>query len=244
MKNTDVHWERIRHSVWAGVYLSEIYWLARDTAHHCEAIFEDVKAPPNAADSYFLVDRELHMRIYQILNNAARIAAFLKQRGKRNQSAGQYAIQQERVKWLRSVFDGVETTEISHARVRNSLEHFDEYIDETALKSSRGDIPKPTFFPMDMAFGQAGTMDRFAAGRLSNAHSYPLRVYLADERTFVNCGQKVSLDAIARESSAIVARLHAMSPMRFRPLADTSAEAGATILVVSKDHYDRERADY
>ena len=51
--------------------------------------------------------------------------ALIKSRVKsRKQSASSYAFQELRIKWLRGVLGGISTSELLHAKVRNTLEHF------------------------------------------------------------------------------------------------------------------------
>lgn len=236
MKNIDNHWNRIAQSPWGRVYLDELYWLARDTSRLCSEIFEDAPAPP-PTESYLAVDHRLHGKIYRILNNSARIGSLIKERARRDQSAAQYAIQQQRVKWLQSALEGLEIKELLNPKVRHSLEHFDEFIDETALKSSRGDIRRPSFFPIDMALGREDTLQVFANKNLAGAASYPLRVYLGEEQTFVNCGRRVDLGRIATECAAISERVAEIQPSVQQDGVESSEHRGSSLLVITEESF-------
>ncbi|MFE4195263.1 hypothetical protein ACFRJ9_05310 [Paenarthrobacter sp. NPDC056912] len=238
MKNTENHWERIARTGWKTVYLSEIYWLAVENLELCEEVFTSAVTPP-PGESYLRVDHGIHRKIYRILNNAARLSALMKDRDRRaGQSAGQYEIQSRRVRWIRSVLDGIAIAEIGHAKVRHSLEHFDEYIDETALKSSRGQIPLPSFFPIDFVLGRADTLNAIAFGKLEGFKTYPLRVYLAEERTFINCGKEIRLDKLSEECAAIAARLLDVAPVLRQDEEETSEQRGSSVLVLGPQHFE------
>ncbi|MEI2279000.1 hypothetical protein OHC50_16165 [Paenarthrobacter ilicis] len=245
MKNIESHWERICRTNWPNIYLRELYWLARETSELCESVFEAAPAPKPGPASYITVDHTIHLNIYRALNNAARITALVKDRPKRNQSAGQYAIQKERIHWLLEVLSGVKISELTHAKVRHTLEHFDEYVDETALKSSRGQIDMPTVFSVDMVLGRESTIDLIAnvTPNMMGATSYPIRVYCAEERVFLNCGKRVNLGSIAQESADIAAAVLAHSPHVLEDTDVSTSNRGSTMMVIDESHYDG-KADF
>lgn len=233
-ERADQQWRRIEQSPLRDAYLSELYWLARDSVETCAVVFDAAKPPPDETSSYISVDHNLQSQIYRVLNNAARIRALVSDRARQNsQSAAQYRFQQARTRWLKSTLADLGLREVLHARVRNSLEHFDEYLDQTALRFSQGTVSGRVLLPMDVTLGREGTLDQFVT---DGGSVYPLRVYLAEERTFVNCGKRVDLDRIAQECQAVVDRL-----TKFRPdLAEevpSSAERGSSMLVLTPETF-------
>lgn len=241
MKNTEANWDRIKSSNWGNVYLTELYWLAKEAHELCLQVFEAAPAPA-PGESYYKVDHKVHRDIYRILNHAARIGALIKDRPRRqgNQSAGQYEIQHKRVTWLRGVLDGLELKETLNSKVRHSLEHFDEFIDETALKSSRGNLQAPTIFPLDMALGRRDTIEGMMTGPLSGGSVYPLRVYVAETQLFLNCGRQIDLGKIAAECSQIHERVAAVAP--YLAMDTESGERGTQMLVMGEGSYGRGEA--
>lgn len=229
-------WVAVVNSPFAGVYITELYWLARDTREACLRTFDAAIAPPPES-SYIKVDHELHRELYRILNNAARMKALIKSRVKsRNQSASAYEFQEFRTNWLGRILGGISTSELLHAKVRNTLEHFDEYLDQTAIRSWRGSIPTPTLIPTDMTLGRDGTLEQFDIGGTSPT-IYPLRVYLAEERVFVNCGERISLQEVADECQAIQTRLEGLDPNLANPGNDEEMERGSSMLVITADSF-------
>jgi len=234
-QRTRDRWERILGSPLSGAYLTELYWLARDTVETCDAVFSAAAPPPDQTSSYIKVDHVLQANIYRILNNAARIRALVKDRPRREhqQSAAQYAIQEQRTHWLSTVVTGIDLSEVAHARVRNSLEHFDEYLDQTALRFSEASITGRALLPFDMTLGRDGSLDQFADG----GSVYPLRVYLAEERIFVNCGHKVDLGKIATECLEVVDRLTELVPTIAQDDSPTSRERGSSMIVLTSTSF-------
>ncbi len=232
MVRSNDDWERIGKSPLTMAYLSELYWLARDSVETCERVFSAAMAPP-PEKSYIKVDHHLHGEIYRILNNAARLRALVNVRSKRyGQSAGQFAVQESRIRWLLDLIGDLPMAAISQAKVRNSLEHYDEYLDEAALKSSRGELDRPTLFPIDMTLGRDGTLDQFTSGVV-----YPLRVYLAEERIFVNCGQRISLGDVFDECVGIRDRLAELAPQVLQDDDVSSHERGSSMIVVTDSSF-------
>jgi hypothetical protein len=133
---------------------------------------------------------------------------------------------------MRELIVGMSTAAVLPAQVRNSLQHFDEYLDDTALRSSNSQIARPTLFPIDMTLGRDGTLQQFTQGVV-----YPIRIYLAEERTFVNCGKRIDIGAIALECQAISARLVDLSPQLANEDESSSEGRGSSILVVTDESF-------
>lgn len=230
----DEHWQRILQSPLASAYITELYWLARNTVDACTTIFNEAPAPPDAASSYIKVDHDLLAKVHQVVNNAARIRALVTPDRPRSSqhSAGQYAIQQARTKWLKDSVSAVVLRETLRAGVRHTLEHFDEYLDKTALKFSRQPPTGRLLLPLDVALGRESTLDQFTEG----GAVYPLRVYLAEERTFVNCGKRVDLGAVHEECSALVAFL--LTEVAGLGEAGSGEGRGSSVFVLTPDTFD------
>lgn len=234
MTLTETNWDRIQRSSWPTVYLGELAWLAKGAYDLCEKVFDSAPVPLVAGESYIKVDHKLHQDIYQVLNSAARIASMVKhrERNKRNQSAGQYIVQKQRIEWLGQVLAGIELTEILNSNVRHSLEHFDEFIDETALKSSRGALKEPTLFAIDFALGRARTIEELLPPSLSHGSVYALRVYVAEDKTFLNCGRRIDLGKVADECLQIAERIGLVAPY-----LTSEGDRGSNMIIAKRSSY-------
>lgn len=196
-------WDEIQSGAWRGIYLRELYTLAHDSCVAAEEVFQSERVAPFTGID---LSRDLNPLIYRILNNAARIRAMIHARPRRakQQSAALYAIQSRRTAWLSALLSGIETSEIIHARVRNSLEHFDEFLDQTALRLTENRSPKVTFVPMDMYVSHSGFWaEEFGA----DYGVYALRVYYIQPRIFENCGVSINIGLLAEQCEKVRERI-------------------------------------
>jgi hypothetical protein len=187
-----------------------------------EIIFDKAK-PASESHSYIQVDHDLLTNVNHLLGDSARIRALLLTRQKaKGESRIKHEVRARRTAWLRStVLKSITLQHVLDAKVRHSLEHFDEYIDETAIKAHAREIEPPSFLPVDMLLGSRTTLDTTV---------YPLRVYIADEQVFINAGKEISVRGLHDECTAIRDRL--------APIALRSGEEegrGSPIVVLTMD---------
>jgi hypothetical protein len=137
-----------------GCLLNELYWLAETIKRTAEGIF--AKARPGSNDqTYLQVDHNLHRQMITVLSDAVKIKALLVERRKRKgQSTAEHEILVRRAHRLRhEVLTGIEISELFDAKVRNSLEHFDEYLDATVIRCYQRKAGLPTLLPVDLSMG-------------------------------------------------------------------------------------------
>lgn len=96
---------------------------------------------------------------------------------------------------------GIPLAELVNVKIRNSLEHFNEYLDEANLAVSEAKIPPSPMVAYNMILSH---WEAF------NPRVYPIRVYISSERKFYNMKWSIDLGAMNTEASAIVARLQAL----------------------------------
>lgn len=224
MTDYDELWAAIHRSPFMGVYISELYWLAEHVERDCSALFNDV---PTAApgEGYIRVDHALHGRILGLLLAAARIRALVRTRDG-DGSRGQKEVLLRRTAALQDLLTGVNLEAVLDGAARNSVEHFDEYLDGTAIKSYRGSIPWPTLFAVDMVLSTRALLARFDVGG-ERPNTYSIRAYFADERVFSNCGRELRLEPLRDCCAQIRARLEPLLPDFARN------DQGASMLVVT-----------
>jgi hypothetical protein len=208
----------------AHFYIEEAYWLARGIAQACDEIFEATPPPtePSPAN-YIKVDGEMHRKMVRVLSEGAKLRALitLRQRTK-EQAPWEYAFQEARAQWLRTFLRGVSLDALSNARARNSVEHFDEYLDEIARKAATRRINRPTAMLFNMTLGRPDIIE------VGSGSVVELRVYLASDRVFVNAGQRVDFQALRDQATEVAARLS--------PIASRSPdERGASITILTPD---------
>jgi hypothetical protein len=196
-------WRRVESSPMAHLYVEEAYWLARGIAQGCDEIFEATPAPTEPPPAnYIKVDGELHLKMVRVLSEAAKLRALIASRPKsKEQALSEHAFQEARAQWLRTFLGGVSLDAVSNARARNSVEHFDEYLDEIARQTARRLINRPTAVLFNMTLGRPNALD------VGSGSVVELRVFLASDRVFVNAGYRVDFQALRDLATAVAERL-------------------------------------
>jgi len=124
-----------------GVCLHEIVWLAHAIVDACDAVFNEAAVP----DTGFTlqVSLKLHTNISVALIASANLRKLVEPSQRRkSETAVSHSFRQRRAKTLRSILDGVPMDELLNSKVRNSLEHFDEYLDEENRRLANGGAPE------------------------------------------------------------------------------------------------------
>jgi hypothetical protein len=163
---------------------------------------------PEPASSHIVVNQKLSEDLADILLASAKIGTLVKERQRRRgQSLRDHEVLRRRVRWLRNeVLGGIDLREVLRSSTRNTLEHFDEYIDAAAIRATMRMVPLPAIYPLDMMVGHRDVFDMLKASRQWR-HIWWLRAYIAEERVFVNCGEEISIAKLYEESLAIRDRL-------------------------------------
>ena len=182
----------------SSLYYHELFWLASSIVKKSEKLFDETKVP----DSGFLiqVNPELHSVIASILSDAANIKRFIRIPSVKlnGESGAQARLRKERTKKLNDTLGEIELKEILNHKVRNTLEHFDEYLDESNLK-----ITKASKAPSPMAAYNM-ILSHWEA---FSPRVYPVRLYISSERTFYNMKWSVNIGEMFVEAENIVKQL-------------------------------------
>jgi hypothetical protein len=219
----DELWKAIQRSPFFGVYVSEMYWLAKYVEQETDKIFSETPPSPKPGQEYIHVDHTLHNRIQSVLLAAARTRSLILNRD-RDGSRNQKEVLVRRTAVLQKLVEGIDLSPVLNGAARNSIEHFDEYIDRVAIKSYKGDITRPTLFPVNLVLSTRRCLEQFNVGG-ARPTIYFIRAYIADERVFSNCGRELPLGPLRECGSAIRKRLE--------PLLPTQSEQGGSILVIT-----------
>ncbi len=231
MDEYDRMWQAIQRSPFMGVYISELYWLAEQVEEDTTRIFDDTPPPTRPGESYIRVDHALHERILAVLLAAARTRALLRPRN-RDGSRAQREVLARRTAALRQVLDGVDLAPVLDGAARNSIEHFDEYVDDAAIQSYRGAISRPTLFAVDMVLNTRSVLGQFDVSG-ERPTTYFIRAYIADERVFSNCGRELRMEPLRDCCSMIRQRVEPLLPDFARE------ERGGSMLVVTANSFSR-----
>ncbi|GAB2880065.1 hypothetical protein GCM10027277_56610 [Pseudoduganella ginsengisoli] len=177
------------------LYFHELWWLAHAIKTKAEKLFDEAKVPDNGYAMQ--VSPELHSLIASILSDAANLKKLLITASARlnGKSGRQYRLRKARAAALRALTSNVPLKEMLNAKVRNTLEHFDEYLDEANVSLSQGKLPPSPMAAYNMVISHWEVFD---------PPVYPIRLYVSVERKFYNMKWSVDIDAIYKEASALV----------------------------------------
>jgi hypothetical protein len=194
-----------------------------------EDVFSAAPKPPSI-DDFVQIDSAVIQSLFTALSAAARIRALIADRPRRkSQKISEYEVQTKRIAWLRDeVLHGVKLERLLDGQVRNTIEHFDEYIDRSALGFATGKFPTPSLAPIDFVVSRRRALQRFALERkVPNLHF--MRAFIASERVFVNCGHEISIQGLHTECRRIVKRLVPLVP-------DPEAQ-GSSMMVITTETF-------
>ena len=180
------------------LYLHELWWLAHGIKTKTERLFEEAKVPDEG--NIIQVSPELHSLIASVLSEAANLKKLLVTPSTRlnGESGRLYRLRRARASSLNKLLDGISLAEVLNAKVRNTLEHFDEYLDEANLAISEAKAPPSPMAAYNMVLSR---------WEVFNPRVYPIRLYISSERRFYNMKWSVDLNAMNQEATAIVERL-------------------------------------
>jgi hypothetical protein len=224
-------WKQVATSPLMSLYSHELYWLAADVDNRARAIMERMRPPRDPDQSYIKVEPELHADIYAMLGSAAKIRALVTERPRRrNQSLKAHQLLCQRSRALKKLLQNIELEAILSSEARNSLEHFDERIDETAEAIVNGKTEFPVHILLDIA-----AWDRRALETLKGSQTNPelvlLRAYIADEHLFINLSHEIDLAQLHREAQKICGRLQPL-------IGPTEEGRGAQVVVVTEQTFE------
>ena len=188
----------------SSLYFHELLWLITGICTNCETIFRETDPP---TDGHFIkVDPEIHARIAMILTNAANVKKLLTAPAEKpkGQKAELFNAHEERAEGLRTALKDIELVEMFNVKVRNSIEHFDQYLDEANMDLLAATSPPAPLAAYNMTF---------SSWDLMTPRPYPVRLYVADERKFYNLKHSVDLGKLYEEASAVRNRLLTTPPI-------------------------------
>lgn len=183
------------------IYIHEVWRLSNEIVTNCEKVFDEATIPDK--EYIIQVSPNIHSHIIYILINSANLKKliFPSENKSKDESKKQYEFRLERSKLLKELFNGIDIKEIKNSKVRNTLEHFDEYIDKENLKLESSDKKVSPFAAYNMALSDWGAF---------SPPVYPIRLYISKEKKFYNMGFSIDIGKIYEEAKAIIERLNSL----------------------------------
>ncbi|WP_114326863.1 hypothetical protein [Candidatus Colwellia aromaticivorans] len=178
-----------------GYYEYELICLAKNIISACERLFQ--LAPVSTNHTYEKCSNEAHFQINALLSEAAKIKKLVSPNisPDANLAVRKNKIKKDREAYFSTMLNQINLTEILKPKIRNTLEHFDEYLDEANIKLST-----PENIQHDMAFSNLIISDW---KHMPNKKVYPIRMYIANEKRFYNMKWSVDINKVYEESKAI-----------------------------------------
>lgn len=177
------------------IYMHELYIHATNIVRKSDSLFEQNQVEP---DNYFKVDVEIHSLISSILADASAAKSLLADYD-RKQSGRVNALRVKRTRHLLDALAGIDFPTIMDKSVRNSMEHFDEYLDKANVALfDQGKTGRPAIYNMVLS-----RRDFVPALR----NPYPIKMYIAEEKIFENLETKIDMGALRAEAQNIAERL-------------------------------------
>tara|TARA_R110001599_G_scaffold333262_1_gene549160 strand:- start:981 stop:1736 length:756 start_codon:yes stop_codon:yes gene_type:complete len=199
------------------LYHHELYFLLREIIQKynqiTEAIDEYVKSDKfdSKSSTQLLVDYDIHYDIMAMVTCASNVKKLVKPRiddkALKNVSKKMRRLRTYRAMLYERIFRSMEIVEMYSSEARNSIEHYDEYLDRTILELSK-------HCDSDVAI----TMNvQLCTATLADPPNYPLKTYVISTRTFYNLGKTVCLENLKAEAQSMLDLLDGLIDPFVRP---------------------------
>lgn len=178
------------------IYFYEIWSLANSIKRKSESLFSAALIPD---DGYiFQSDPEIHSLIDSIISDAASIKKYVSvpERPAKNEGRRQFELRKARSKILKDLIECAEVSEILNSKVRNTLQHFDEYLDESNINLIDSKDPDIGLAAYNLVISSFDAID---------TKLYPIKLYVSSERKFYNMKYEIDLGKISSEANDILA---------------------------------------
>jgi hypothetical protein len=189
------------------LYARELHSLAGSVVRRCDALFAS-RPVETVGHTLRGTTRDDHDAINVILLGASNIAkllsppveAVVKRDGTLSRTHAEIAMHRRRYDWLRTIIPKVPVA-LMDRKVRNTVEHFDERLDNLNVKIEEGTLGADwVTFDIDLSNANATRTQ-------SGLPVVQIRGYLAEEPTYCSFGERIDLDAIRNECLAIGAAI-------------------------------------
>lgn len=187
------------------IYFHELWGLAESISKKCEEVFAACPTPKDGG--YIKVDPALHSTIASLLGEAANLKKMLAIPEKIGfkETSEQFAFRVERTKVLNEALGYPPLVEISRVEARHSVEHFDQYLDRASLSLKPSDSSESGLALYNMVLSSWKVFDK---------KSFPLKLYVADERKYFNLELAADLNALSMECADLIARIRTIGAFK------------------------------
>jgi hypothetical protein len=118
-------------------------------------------------------------------------------------------LHRDRALFIQNILRGLSLSELHNKKVRNTIEHFSEYLDEANKKHTQFNSPQRycIAFNLIISHWQPLILEGFPF-QLYQTHQikfpiYPVRIYIASEKKFYNMDWSINFDALYNEACLV-----------------------------------------
>ncbi len=182
------------------LYVNELWSLALSVKSHCESVFTLAKSSDATGGHYLAIKPDVHKIIASCLADAANFKKLIYTASSRQKAESDkvFKLRQYRAKMLREALQGVSLDELLSAKVRNTIQHFDEYLDQAVVALSDVKSRKSPWAGYNLVVSTLSVCD---------PPVHPIRVYVADDRTYYNFRWSVNMQRLHDEASSAAEKL-------------------------------------
>jgi hypothetical protein len=186
------------------LYLNELARLAHSVVRACEQAF-DIVIPTDAMDVRHLPD--LHAKIIQAISDAAKLGRLIAPDHPRTkyETEHQYDMRLARLAYFQNRFQSIDLSNLLDRGVRNTVEHFDEYLDRANAGLQKPGRSLPVLAASNLIVSHAAVFKMLRVAHEGPQGLLPTRWYIAAERKLYNFGKTIDLQGLHDESEAILA---------------------------------------
>lgn len=201
-----------------GIYVNELYWLLTAIRKNCEGLFEKAKIPEKG---YVIqVDMEVHSLIKSIVSDSSQVANLIDPRKKRkDETLEHYTFRKRRGEHLMKIFNGIPIEIILNRELRNSMEHFDERLDNLVHKISNEGTKKQQNLAHNIVFSHRNVILPFPI---------PIRVYVSSEKIFYNMKWRFDIGNIYEECISMLNAVKSLESIK------ELKEPGGLLVIIPK----------
>ncbi|MGH7427951.1 MAG: hypothetical protein ACREJ4_06290 [Candidatus Methylomirabilaceae bacterium] len=182
------------------LYLYELHRLAYSVKTNAESLFALTEPGPYLAK----VDSLIEERVYAVITAAARIQKLVGAGSQqKSESGSRFSFRAARAEYVATLLDGLDVSEIMKTAVRNSLEHFDERLDDAALTLTEIGTRLGIFVTSNLCVWKLDQIESDLPLRLVKIESsmpiHPVRIYEASGRVYHNMDASVNIGKLHAE---------------------------------------------
>lgn len=187
-------------------YLQELHVLSSEIIRIFDEIenlvesrkpgMQAVFSMPNIPDKYFFIQPEVFTRIASVQVHSANIKKILFPTPRKKDESKYIAdYRQKRAEEVQSFFDMSRIIEIKNAKARNSLEHYDERLDNISLRLWNGTI--------DKKYHIIATNTILSSEGALYGNPYYMNSYIIDSKMYKNAEKESDVGLLVQEAQYI-----------------------------------------